>query len=1075
MTFDYDAIANDQSRLERTAANSIRTLIHLYADRAHFLYELLQNAEDALRRRPAAWRGPRTVTFQICSQYLRVSHYGAPFEKHDVENICSVGETAKELTDIGQFGIGFKSVYAFTDCPTVHSGQVDFTIIDFVRPAAAPSINRDPDETVIVLPFRAADELAQEEIAQGFDRLGSSALRFLSEIEEIHWSVEGGRSGLYLRESKEIDRGVRRVTIIGKEHGQPELDEEWLIFSRPVTANNGLAAGQVELAFSFAKDGQSQRELIKPLRQSRLVVFFPTILETHLGFLVQGPYRTTPSRENVPCRDDWNRYLICETSSLLELALCWLRDNDFLDTAGLRCLPIDPGMFKEGSMFAPLYDATKSALSSEPLLPSFDAGHVAAAYARLGRTEQLRNLFTPGQLAEIYGELNQPVWLSGDISQDRTPELRHYLLHELDVQELTPETVIPQLDGMFLEAQSDGWIERLYEFLGGAPSLRSRLEGVPLIRLENGSHVPSRLDGQAQAFLPSPVATEFPMVRGAVCASEKSLEFLRSLGLSQPNPVDDVLRNVLPRFQAGEFDLSDADYEANFGRILNAFDTDSKGQREKLVAALRESSFVMALDSADGSKRVSKPGKVYLATERLRELFAGVDGVLLVDGNYTCLGGDRVRELLEACGAARSLRMVSVQCELTRQQRAEIRRTAGLERTTWDRPIPDRTVHGLDGLLSLLQRVDPVERLRKATLLWEALADVESRRGSRIFHVEYTWSYSHETKSAMVDAAFVRKLIKSEWVPDADGNLHVPELVSFETLGWKPNPFLLSKIPFKPSVIDELAKEAGIEPGVLDLLKTLGVTSEAKLRARLGVQDDDTANRSSAEDDVQDAVKKLLGGESNPTSPVLDPAAKETGGRAGLGPAAGSSDERKRISGADGDGSTLDRGMPDWLPGSKRSPGSTGGRPFISYVALHLEDEEQDPDGLQQAARVALEAKAIEFILSLETGWQQTPTHNPGFDLFETGPDEKAKLWCEVKSMTGSLTDRPVALSRTQFDFAREHGQAYWLYVVERAGTDRARLVRIQDPAGKARTFTFDYGWLRIAELDDLEEGPEED
>ena len=68
--------------------------------------------------------------------------------------------------------------------------------------------------------------------------------------------------------------------------------------------------------------------------------------------------------------------------------------------------------------------------------------------------------------------------------------------------------------------------------------------------------------------------------------------------------------------------------------------------------------------------------------------------------------------------------------------------------------------------------------------------------------------------------------------------------------------------------------------------------------------------------------------------------------------------------------------------------------------------------------------------------------------------------------MSGSLTDRPAAMSRTQFDCAREQGSAYWLYVVERAGTDSARIVRIQDPAGNARSFTFDHGWLGIAELD---------
>jgi hypothetical protein len=68
--------------------------------------------------------------------------------------------------------------------------------------------------------------------------------------------------------------------------------------------------------------------------------------------------------------------------------------------------------------------------------------------------------------------------------------------------------------------------------------------------------------------------------------------------------------------------------------------------------------------------------------------------------------------------------------------------------------------------------------------------------------------------------------------------------------------------------------------------------------------------------------------------------------------------------------------------------------------------------------------------------------------------------------MTVGLDDRPVGLSRTQFDCAREHGSAYWLYAVEHAGTENPRIVRIQDPAGKARTFTFDHGWLDVAETD---------
>ena len=145
---------------------------------------------------------------------------------------------------------------------------------------------------------------------------------------------------------------------------------------------------------------------------------------------------------------------------------------------------------------------------------------------------------------------------------------------------------------------------------------------------------------------------------------------------------------------------------------------------------------------------------------------------------------------------------------------------------------------------------------------------------------------------------------------------------------------------------------------------------------------------------------------------------------------------------------------------------SGGSRKFISYVALSPEgEEESDPDGLTREERMDLENDAIALILEREPELERTPTNNPGFDLTEPGPDGQPVRWVEVKAMKGTLRDRPVGLSRTQFDCSREHGEAFWLYVVEKAGTpEQARVLRIKDPAGSAETFTFDHGWVALAE-----------
>ena len=151
-----------------------------------------------------------------------------------------------------------------------------------------------------------------------------------------------------------------------------------------------------------------------------------------------------------------------------------------------------------------------------------------------------------------------------------------------------------------------------------------------------------------------------------------------------------------------------------------------------------------------------------------------------------------------------------------------------------------------------------------------------------------------------------------------------------------------------------------------------------------------------------------------------------------------------------------------------RPRGQSGhGRNFVSYIAVnHKDDSEPDPDGLTQQERYDLEASAIQRIRSEEPTLNGTPFNNPGFDLEERGPDGQTIKWVEVKAMKGTLDDRPVGISKTQFEWAQRHRENFWLYVVEGAGEpEKSRVVRIQDPVGKAQTFTFDRGWVSVAKV----------
>lgn len=1046
MASDYASIRSENERRYGTDIGRIGPMLlaDRYDDRTHFIYELLQNAEDALARRKG-WYDSRSVSFELSTTELCVSHFGMPFTDADVRGICGIAESTKDLTAIGRFGIGFKSVYAYTDRPEIHSGDEHFAIESFVWPKAIPRIDTKPDKTVFVLPLRGDDRTSASEIAAGLQQLGPRTLLFLRETEEISWSVEGGSSGLYLRSKPEsIGVNARKIVLIGEEQGAAITEETWLVFSREVRTADNLVAGYVEIAFALSIRDEDDAVSVHLINDSALVVFFPTILPTHLGFLIQGPYRTTPSRDNVPRNDAWNQRLANETAGLLAEALRALRDMGLLDVGTLSSLPLDGSKFGAGSMFAPLFESVRKALSSEPLLPCFGGGHVPACSARLGRTQELRELFSSAQLANIFQTKGEIAWLSEDITQDRTPELRRYVMQELDIVEVTPETILPRLTKPLLEAQSDEWIVQLYEFLNGQPALQrqGRLNDVPLVRIENGEHVTVRKSGQPLAFLPGPVSTGFPTVRRTVCGTDAARALLTALGLTEPDPVDDVRRNVLPKYRGAQPSVSTADYTADIQRMLNAFSTDSKSRRDALVSALRECPFLAVVDAGTGAQSFAQPTQAYLATERLKALFEGVSGILFVDNLHECLRGESVRDLLEACGATRYLEPIPVKHKFSYAELAEMRKRAGYARNTGAETVEDSTLRGLEPLLDHLATLafeDATEdATKKARLLWEALCDVEDRRGTSVFAGTYRWFYA-TSRSCTFETSFVRLLNEHAWVPDEHKELQRPEFVVFESLAppWEPNPFLLSKIRFKPPIIEALAREAGIEPGVLDLLRRLGVTSEAKLKDLLGIKDD---------------------------APQSEPKPGDAESEAGAG---GSGASHKNGTGPGGGGrqgtSTTRRS------GRGGTSGGDTPRPFISFLGVHPNEDELDPDDLDHEERMVLEEQALSLIVKDEPQLLRTPVNNPGFDLIDPGPAGNPVRWIEVKAMTGNLHSRPVGLSRTQFESAQQHGDRYWLYVVERAGSaDEARLVRIQNPAGKARTFTFDHGWLSVAEVRDL-------
>ncbi|HLK02241.1 MAG TPA: hypothetical protein VKU39_20355, partial [Streptosporangiaceae bacterium] len=503
MTADYERIREENIARYGWDTAVLDLLGHLYSERTHFIFELIQNAEDA---------GATSLSFALFADRLEVRHDGRPFTEADVRAICGVARSDKagDLTQIGQFGIGFKAVYAYTRSPRVYSEGESFRIERYVRPFAIDPV--PGPGTLFAFPFdldTVPPALAHAEIDAALAALRPATLLFLRNIT----TLTAGRTTI----SRAVEGGRVRLSRLSR----LSQNEEWLVHQRTVHGAQGRT-----VAIAFRLDPVSGA--IVPSREP-LFVFLPTQKETFLGFAMHGPYRTTPARDNIGEHDPGNERLAAQTAALLIDALRSLRDDGLLTSSVLGALPLDPSRFAPGTVFRPLYEAVRDGLRTDPLIPLVPGSsvrHGTAGQVMLAADPALPALLSPGQLGALYGT-SGPRYFA-DI--DDAP-VRQYLRDELDVPEVTASDLLRGGTGGFLAAQPDEWIARLYAFLHGDPALWRQPSGpvssTPLIRLEDGTHVtPFTPAVRPAAYLPGVTATGFPVVRRAIADDPDAHRFL---------------------------------------------------------------------------------------------------------------------------------------------------------------------------------------------------------------------------------------------------------------------------------------------------------------------------------------------------------------------------------------------------------------------------------------------------------------------------------------------------------------------------------------------------------------------
>ncbi len=837
MPSDYKAITEyNVEQLGKDTA-SRKSQVNMYSDFSHFVFEILQNADD---------HEATKIKFKLSPEELIIEHNGIPFKEKNVEAISYFGKSTSrdDLIKTGCFGLGFKSVFAITATPSIHSGDENFLIYGLYRLKALQS----PQElktgiTRICLPFNHPEEkpdfiktltektTAFKKISHRLKELDMNTLLFNHNILEIRWSIQdeqgNKKNGHYLRDDENKfklkisnDLQTRRTEITDGDNL-----ETYLVYSRPINWHN-KSYKPVDIAFYLKKE--NEKEIIYSSLK-KLFVLFPTTVDTHMGFLINGPFRTPAHRETVSDEDEFNEFLFQEIALLITDTLIELRQKGFLTISLLETLPIKMQHFSEKSMFYPIADTVRNAFKNEKLLPATDDGvFVSSGSAKIARGSELRKLLTYNQLKGLFGHDEDIHWLPGDIKQNSN--LHTYLIKELKVEEVRPERFAQLLSSEFLNKQKDEWYIKFYNFLRGQDALWKKgfsyysegtLRRKPIFRCEDGENHPAfDSNGNPLVFLPIQSEMDFPMVKLSICSDDNANSFLVNFGLVKPDICAKVINEILPSFEEEDEDETEEISLEKYKEILNLIDEATQISNSPLYSTLidhlKTTPWILA-ENLFGEEEFKTPSELYLPSDELGMYFDGNEGAWFVSD------GILIREeLLLRIGVTNKVRINCKGIE-------ESKKNPKAEITLW-------SYHGshgkgincfdhntkVDGLQEALESIT----VEKAIYIWNKFAILLSRfiKGEikRATRQDYSNAKTYEYFSK-----FGSLITKNAWIPTVNGEFKNPS----------DGDCFIEDLHHDLKKDDHLLKQLGIFPNP-DFIKTKGESDLHNIFSNQGLSKD---------------------------------------------------------------------------------------------------------------------------------------------------------------------------------------------------------------------------------------------
>ncbi|MCF8297569.1 MAG: hypothetical protein K9J13_08515 [Saprospiraceae bacterium] len=593
----------------------------MYSKPARFIDEILQNTEDAYARRKT-FTTHKSIKFELFPDRIEIRHNGKDFDEEDLKSITTFANTTKnraeEVNLIGKFGIGFKSVFAITDEPEIHSGDYHYKITDYeVLEKTAKQNPETQYSTLFVMPFKESERNKIYNIVrQGLNELNAYYLLFLTHVNKIEIKLDTKKTSDYIeKEVIKVEDEIQKVLI--KSSVQSREDEKFLLLKKEKQ--------NIEIAFKIKTS--RGKETVEPIPNSKLFVYFSTLQETHLDFLINAAFTTTPTRESVPFdkfKANENIILINEIADFFGSKLTRLRDIGFLNADFPNILPIrkittDTVSENENLVYKVFYDVVLKKLSEKKLIPTESGKFEYANELALATDSEICELLQKNDLKALFARKE---WVSLKLNDEGFDDLRKYLSSQLNILEVGFEKFAFHLSLKpdFLKQKNDKWFIQFYSILHNKRYLWSKenqsqyynLRSKAFIKLNDNS-ISEGFDknGNSIVYLPGSQRSKYKILKRTIAKNQQVLEFLKDFGLTEPDELAEVLEN-LSKYNSETLEIHSKTYKTDLKKLLKVYKDSSVSDRNKLLSALKDCYLFEAYNPVLNETKFCLPNEIVL-------------------------------------------------------------------------------------------------------------------------------------------------------------------------------------------------------------------------------------------------------------------------------------------------------------------------------------------------------------------------------------------------------------------------------------------------------------------------------